>query len=196
MSSLDSALNSLSAATMRDFIEKRRDLSPRQSLVMGKLTTVAWGIVITGFAFVVGGISDTVIESINKIGSAFYGPILAAFLVGVLSARATAAGIYTGVLVGVGYNLVLWVWFPETFWMWWNLFGLAVTVVVTFLVSLFTSGRPVEETRRYTLKGSGFFQGQRLWYPGYTALLVYFSFILAVLLFLNHLATAVLPGLT
>jgi len=84
MSSLDSALNSLSAATMRDFIEKRRDLSPGQSVLMGKLTTVAWGIVITGFAFVVGGISDTVIESINKIGSAFYGPILAAFLVGFL----------------------------------------------------------------------------------------------------------------
>jgi len=196
MSSLDSALNSLSAATMRDFIEKRRDLSPGQSVLMGKLTTVAWGIVITGFAFVVGGISDTVIESINKIGSAFYGPILAAFLVGVLSERATAAGIYIGVLAGVGYNLVLWVGFPETFWMWWNLFGLVITVVVTFLVSLFTSGRPVAEARRYTLRGSGFFREQRLWYPGYTVLLAYFFMILATLLSLNYLATAVLPGLT
>jgi hypothetical protein len=71
----------------------------------------------------------------------------------------------------------------------------SVTVVVTFLVSLFTWGRPVEEARRYTLKGSGFFQGQRLWYPG-TRAAGSFLFILAVLLSLNHLATAVLPGLT
>ena len=195
MSSLDSALNSLSAATMRDFIEKHRELPPHQSLIVGKITTVAWGIVITGFAFLVGGISDTVIESINKIGSAFYGPILAAFLVGVLSERTTTAGIFVGVMAGVGLNMVLWFGFPDTFWMWWNFFGLLVAVAVTYLVSLFTRRRPLNEVRPYTLKGSGFYKNQRLWYPAYTALVSYFLLILGFLLFLNYFATTILPGI-
>ena len=80
MSSLDSALNSLSASTMRDFIQKWRPES--NQIKLGKIVTLIWGVMIIMFAFIVGGISDTVIEAINKIGSAFYGPILAAFLVG------------------------------------------------------------------------------------------------------------------
>jgi len=194
MSSLDSALNSLSAATMRDFIEKNRELSDRQSLLYGKLTTVAWGVIITGFAFLVGGISDTVIESINMIGSAFYGPILAAFLVGVLSKRATTAGIFTGVVGGVGFNVIVWVFFPGVFWMWWNLFGLLAAVTVTFVVSLFTRPRPLDEVERYTLAGSGIFLEQRRWYPGYTVLIGYFFVILAVMVGLDYLSDALLKG--
>jgi SSS family transporter len=96
MSSLDSALNSLSAATVHDFIAPRLKGKDRLLLV-SKLTTVGWGVLITGFAFVVGGISETVIESINKIGSAFAGPILEAFAIGVLSKNITARGIIAGI---------------------------------------------------------------------------------------------------
>ena len=194
MSSLDSALNSLSAATMSDFVDKFYDLSPDRTLLVSKITTVVWGVVITGFAFLVGGISDTVIESINKIGSTFYGPILAAFLLGVLSARPTTIGVFVGVLAGVGFNLVLWVGFPETFWMWWNFFGVVITVIVTYVVSLFTPARPLEEIRACTLFGSGFFEGQRLWHPGYTVLLVYFVVLLGFLVFLNYIATTLGAG--
>ena len=88
MSSIDSGLNSLSAATVRDFIERGRELPQRQLFIMSKVTTVVWGVVITAFAFAVGSISDTVLEGINKIGSLFYGPILAAFIMGILSKRA------------------------------------------------------------------------------------------------------------
>ncbi|MEA2093152.1 MAG: sodium/solute symporter [Pseudomonadota bacterium] len=195
MSSLDSALNSLSAVTMRDFVEKHSDLSDRQSLIFGRVTTLIWGVIIIGFAFLVGNISETVVESINMIGSAFYGPILAAFLVGVLSQRATSAGIFSGVLAGIGLNLVLWVGFPEIFWMWWNLFGLLAAVVVTFLVSLVTPGRPPEEVRPYTLAGSGFLGEQQLWRRGYTMLVGYFLVLLGILLALDYFATDILPAL-
>ena len=113
-----------------------------------------------------------------------------------LSARPTTAGIFAGVLAGVGFNLVLWVGFPETFWMWWNFFGLAVTVVVAYVVSLVTPSRPLEEIRPYTLFGSGFFEGQRLWHVGYTVLLVYFVVLLGFLLFLNYFAGTLGSGAT
>jgi SSS family solute:Na+ symporter len=194
MSSLDSALNSLSAATMRDFVEKRRKLTEKGILLWSKITTVLWGLVITGFAFVVGGIADTVIESINKIGSAFYGPILAAFLVGVLSERATTRGIFSGVLAGVGLNLGVWILYPDVFWMWWNLFGLLVAVAVTIGVSLFTPARPVEEVRPYTLFGSGFFKEERLWFHGHLVLVVYFFAMLGVLWLIDHYGAALFAG--
>lgn len=196
MSSLDSALNSLSAATMQDFVERGRSLSERTALRLSKITTVFWGLIIVGFAFLVGGISDTVIESINKIGSAFYGPILAAFLVGLLSRTATARGMFAGVVSGVVFNLGLWVFLSDVFWMWWNFTGLIVTVVITFLTS-WTGERPHPETiRKYTLRGSGFLERERLWQPIYWFLLLYFFGLLGILLFLNHAADNLIPALT
>lgn len=194
MSSLDSALNSLSAATMRDFVERGRDLPERRILFLSKLTTVVWGVIITGFAFTVGGISDTVIESINKIGSAFYGPILAAFLVGVLSKRATAQGIFAGVLCGVAFNLGLWLFLPEVFWMWWNFTGLLVAVVVTAGVSRVWGSVDPAVVGKYTLAGSGFLRGERLWRPAYFLLVLYCVFLVSLLLFLNQAASNIIPA--
>jgi SSS family solute:Na+ symporter len=195
MSSLDSALNSLSAVTMRDFVERNRQLSERQCLILGRVTTLIWGAIIIAFAFLVGNISDTVVESINMIGSAFYGPILAAFLVGVLSQRVTGTGIYAGVVIGITTNLVLWIWFPGIFWMWWNLFGLLVAVLTSYVVSLLTSSRLPEGASRYTLSGSGFFRDQTLWQRGYSFLLIYFLALLVIVFALDYFAIAVLPGL-
>ncbi len=188
MSSLDSALNSLSAATMRDFIEKFAKVPEHRLMRVAKITTVIWGAVITGFAFLVGGISDTVVEGINKIGSAFYGPILAAFLVGVLSRRATGSGIITGVMAGVGFNLCLWIFADSVFWMWWNALGLVVTVIVTLLVSLATPAPSAQTIAKFTLVGVGSLEDERKWLKVYAVLVLYFGVILACCLLIGNLA--------
>ncbi len=195
MSSLDSALNALSAATMRDFVERwrahlGRPLSRGQSLALGRVTTVFWGLAVIGFAFLLGGISDTVIEAINKIGSAFYGPILAAFLVGVLSSRATGPGIIAGILAGVGCNLWLWALAGGLHWMWWNFTGLLVAAAVCWLASRLGPGPRAEQVRLYTLRGSGFLAREGLWQPAYRWLLLYFLFLLGLLQGISLLADA------
>ncbi len=183
MSSLDSALNSLSAATMRDFIERFRSLSERQSLWLGRLVTLFWGIIITTLAYGVGNIAETVIESINKVGSTVYGPILAAFLVGVLSKRASTPAIALGVLAGVSFNVYLWIFHPGVFWMWWNLFGLLATIATTWIISQFIhSKRPEAQIAPYTLQGSGIFQEIPLWSRGETLMLLYFFLILGIVI--------------
>ena len=107
MSSLDSALNSLSAASYKDIYQRYfQPLNSYDALKVSKILTVFWGIFCTGFAFLVGSISGTVIEAINKIGSAFYGPILATFLLGILTRTAVASAVKWGVLMGVGTNLI------------------------------------------------------------------------------------------
>lgn len=181
MSSLDSALNSLSAVTQQDFIQRGQTLTPRRALLWGKVTTVAWGVVITGFAFMVGNIADTIIESINKIGSAFYGPVLAAFLVGLLSARASSAGVLTGVIAGVSSNIYLWLMHAQIFWMWWNVTGLLVAILTTLIVSPFTTSHLPDSIRPYTLKGANFLRPDRSHLITYLALLGYFFGMLSFL---------------
>jgi SSS family solute:Na+ symporter len=181
MSSLDSALNSLSAATMKDFIVPHLKDSSR-FLLISKLTTVSWGVLITGSAFLAGSVSETVIESINKIGSAFYGPILAAFVVGVMSRTATARSVTTGILSGVGFNLLLWLTSPGIYWMWWNLFGFMITAGVSYLVTLFDRSTRSIDISGYVLKGTGLLEAERPWLPDYAVLFLYFMAILAVLL--------------
>jgi SSS family transporter len=186
MSSLDSALNSLSAATIRDFIEPRLKHRTRV-LLLSKLTTVAWGVMVTGFAFLVGHISATIIESINKIGSAFYGPILAAFLVGVGSRKANARGVISGILAGVGLNLVLWLGFPGIHWMWWNCFGCLTTAFVALLGSRLYTSPPSERIDSYVLWRSGILTAERRWFPAYLSLIVYFFLMLGSLLLIDTL---------
>ncbi|MBE0546558.1 MAG: sodium transporter, partial [Rubrivivax sp.] len=138
MSSLDSALNSLSAATLRDFVEPRLGPQAPESrrLLASRLVTLGWGVVIVGFGLVVGDLASSVVEGINRIGALFYGPLLAAFGCGILDRRARGPGVLAGVAAGLGLNAVLaWGLGPQLFWMWWNVTGLVAAVVVTMAVS-------------------------------------------------------------
>jgi len=181
MSSLDSALNSLSASTVNDFIGPRLKNQSRL-LLISKLTTVGWGIAITGFAFLVGSISGTVIESINKIGSAFFGPILAAFIIGVLSRRATGKSVMAGILAGVSFNLFLWGFMPGVHWMWWNFSGFMTAVLVSFGISRFRPKPTAKNISRYVLRGHRLLWEERRWLPIYAVLVLYFILMLALLL--------------
>lgn len=186
MSSLDSALNSLSAATMQDFIERRGKLEPKAMLRIGKITTITWGAGITVFALIIayaGEGGDTVIEIINKVGSAFYGPILAAFLVGVASQRVNATGVIAGVFAGVGVNVVLWLAVPSVYWMWWNVTGLVVAVIAAFVASAAGAPPTEDQRRRFTLKGAGMLEDEKQWLPTYAVLAAYFVVILGVVLY-------------
>lgn len=138
MSSLDSLLNSLSAATMRDFVEPRLSApaAPARKLFAARIVTMAWGALIVISALWVGDFASSVVEGINRIGALFYGPLLAAFGCGILDRRARGPAVLAGVVVGLGLNLVLSHGLgPQLFWMWWNLSGLFAAVVVTWVGS-------------------------------------------------------------
>jgi SSS family solute:Na+ symporter len=169
MSSLDSAINSLSAATMRDIYQKyiKPNGSDTHYFLWSKIFTVFWGVVCTLFAFLVGAISETVIESINKVGSVFYGPILAAFILAIMVKRATPAAAKIGVVSGVLVNLVLWVGFPRVSWLWWNATGCIAALLVAYLWStLAPQPKPTESTVK---------DSDRInWTPRYAFLALYF----------------------
>jgi len=183
MSSLDSALNSLSAATMQDFINpiliKKKKLRI-SFLSLSKITTVAWGIIITLITFYVGNISSTVIESIGIVGSAFYGPILAAFILGVAFRKVTAKGVFVGIIAGVFFNLILHFWFKEIFWLWWNCFGFFVSVFVALFVSIFDKPTSKNKIDKYIIWNTNLLDGERKWLPIYLILIGYFFLMIGI----------------
>ena len=137
MSSLDSTLNALSALSMEDIIKgfTKRNLSARTERVMSKMLTVFWGAVCLAFSFYVGDVSQTVIESINKIGSLINGPLLAVFVMGMLSRRINGQGAIIGLFGGLCGNLWLWQFAPKISWLWWNVIGFFVAYAIGYPVS-------------------------------------------------------------
>ncbi|ANU17127.1 sodium:solute symporter [Planococcus maritimus] len=139
MSSLDSALNSLSAVTVRDFYAKffKKDASEGHYLKASRWATVAWGIYATIFAFFAGNLGP-VIETVNKIGSYFYGALLGVFLLAIFVRRSNGHGAFAGVIAGMAS-----VWAVETFadisWLYNNAVGAIVAVVIGYGVSLLSA---------------------------------------------------------
>lgn len=190
MSSLDSTLNALSALSMQDIVKRhvRMELSERQELVISKSLTVFWGLVCLFFAFFVGGISDTIVESINKIGSLLNGPLLAVFLMGMLTQRVNGPGATGGLIVGFGVNLLMWRYAPQISWLWWNVIGFFTAYMLGYLISLFFA-KPDPSRLKGTLfkrNSASFRAGQYRWGRYYVALALYGTGILALLVFLTY----------
>lgn len=145
MSSLDSALNSLSAVTWRDFLQKSprfKDISSEKELWFSKFLTLLWGILCTLFALYMIGGPETVLVMVNKIGSAFYGPILAMFWLGIFTKRANEKGAITGLVSGVGLNILLWQFYEtRVSWLWWNATGFIMAFITGYLVSILIPSR-------------------------------------------------------
>jgi Na+/proline symporter len=180
MSTLDSSINSLSAASVEDIYKKlkRKTLTPRQETNISKLFTLFWGLFCIGFAFLVGNISATIIEAINKVGSIFYGPIFAVFLAGIISTKPQALPAIVGLISGVLANLSLWLFFPSVSWLWWNVVGFLIATIIVFIGStLFYSG--VKTTFRIEVRPE-----KRIWKISYASLIMYVVGLIILLYFL------------
>jgi SSS family solute:Na+ symporter len=152
MSSIDSALNSLSAATYRDFLIKlfpsMNKISDERQVRISRWLTIFWGVVATGFALQMIGGSETVLELVNKIGSAFYGPILATFWLGMLTKKGNQTGAIIGLSIGVGFNIFLWKFFGSAVsWLWWNVFGFVLAFGIGYIFSMiFHTTKEIDST--------------------------------------------------
>jgi SSS family transporter len=143
MSSLSSAINSLSAVSVEDYCRlSKNTLSPAASVKAAKFAGLFWGLITLTLSFYAGDIAPTIIEAINKVGSVFYGPILATFLLATCTKRITAMHVNVGIVCGVLVNVFLWLYMPMVFWFWWNVTGFVCTLLVAGLgFMLFGNGQ-------------------------------------------------------
>jgi SSS family solute:Na+ symporter len=165
LSSIDSALNSLSAVSVEEFAPSGAD--PARRLRWARASTVLWGTAATAAAWFFSHTGETTIELVNRVGSALYGPVLAVFVLAWRSRRADGRSAVVGAIGGVGANLVLAAFAPGLSWLWWNVVGFAVAMVVG--VAFGSGTTPVE---RRALPGSA---------PYARTLVAFFGLILGLL---------------
>ena len=140
----DSVINSLSAVTMEDFIKRcgwASIGSDRVEIMWSKVLTAVWGMLAIVLAFWVDDIASTVLVAVNKLGSLINGPLLAVFVMGLLTQSVTGWGARVGFVAGFTSNLMLWLGAPEVSWLWWNVSGFLITVAAGVLSSWRVTGR-------------------------------------------------------
>lgn len=150
MSSLSSTINSLSAVSMEDVFnrgKKRKHLSNEKYMKYSKSFVLFWGVVCITAAYLFGGSESTVIEIINLIGSLFYGPILATFVLAMLSKRVNYVGMNAGIIVALGINLLIKTLFDNIFWIWYNFTGMVIAVVVAYSVSIIFESKVIQKEK-------------------------------------------------
>ena len=72
---------------------------------------------------------------INRIGSAFYGPVLAIFTLGILVRTVAGHAALFGFVAGLAANFALARFAPTVSWLWWNPAGFLVTCAVSLAVA-------------------------------------------------------------
>lgn len=136
MSNLSGSLNSLASTTILDFYKPLAgaNATDAQLLRLSRWCTAAWGLVLIGIA-VLARQWGSVFTTGLAIASCVYGPMLGAFLLGVLTTRANQRGVVVG--MGVSLAVMTWIKFQTPLaWTWYVLVGTAICVTVGYLVSL------------------------------------------------------------
>ena len=138
MSASAGELNSLASATIIDFYRRHfvKDATDTHYLNVSKLATIGWGL----FACVVAMYAanqGSLIEVVNRYGSFFYGSLLGVFILAILVKRATAVGAFYGLIAGMAVVLTVAFspWTRDIAFLWHNLIGAVVVVIVGSAVS-------------------------------------------------------------
>ena len=129
-------LNSLSTATVIDFYRRwaRPIATDAHYLTVSRIATGVWGLfacMVAVWAAELGSL----IEVVNRIGSFFYGSVLGVFMLAIAFPRATGTGAFVGLIAGMAAVALAAAFTPVAF-LWHNMIGAVVVVVVGLVVSI------------------------------------------------------------
>ncbi|MBN2295160.1 MAG: sodium/solute symporter [Pirellulales bacterium] len=158
LSSIDSALNSLTSVLTVDFYNRiclnrsrpddtSDEREQRRQIRVSRSITLCLGMIGTALSCNVHRLG-TIFEIANKLINSFTGPLLGVFLLGMFTRRANGPGVFLGGFVGTGVTLfvVHLSNIGQVSFLWPSTFGLLTTLVVGYVVSIvmqsFSPARP------------------------------------------------------
>lgn len=138
MSNLSGSLNSLASTTVLDFYKPLVGArsSDADLLKLSRWLTAAWGLALIGIAVVARGWGSVFSVGLT-IASLVYGPMLGAFLLGVLTKRANQRGVMAGMTVSLASMLGVKMYTPVA-WTWYVLIGTSICLAIGYAVSVFS----------------------------------------------------------
>lgn len=151
MSSLDSAMNSVSTVITTDFFRRLRPLKAEQTyLTIARWLTVIIGVAGTGLALMMAGLGvSSLWDHFNMIIGLFAGGLGGVFLLGIFVKRANGRSAIIG-LVASGIIQYLVKEFTDVHLLLYAFTGMVSAVVIGYLAS-FSGGAPPKNTATYTI---------------------------------------------
>jgi SSS family transporter len=140
---LSPSINSLAATTVNDFYLKyvRPDADQGTLMRVARQATIGWGIAQIVVALAAQWVTRSVLDSGLSVLSLAAGPVLGAFLTGVLTTRVKSGAMLGGMAVGT--VVLAWAWWTSAYaFTWYALTGAAITIMVALILSLFPSRIP------------------------------------------------------
>ncbi|HEY4002033.1 MAG TPA: sodium:solute symporter [Candidatus Xenobia bacterium] len=134
LSSKAAELNALGSTTTIDVYRHivRTDASDAHYLLASRCFTLLWGLLAILFALFA-NLQENLIQAGNILGSVFYGPILALFVVGFFVPRVRGTAVFWSALLSQA--LVLYLYYHLTIsYLWYNAIGCVVCVVFSLLL--------------------------------------------------------------
>jgi Na+/proline symporter len=134
---LSPSINALAATTVNDFYVKyvRQDADQATLMRMSRHATIGWGIAQMVVALGAQWVDRSVLDAGLLVLSFAAGPVLGAFLTGVLTTRVGSTAMLAGMAAGV--TAVTWAWWTAACaWTWYAFLGAAITGLTALLVSL------------------------------------------------------------
>jgi SSS family transporter len=174
LSSVDAAINSTTSVVMVDiysrlFLGRLRPAEnetagqQRKDVLISRCTNLVLGAIMIGIACYIPGMEkNELYQAVNKILSAFFGPLLGIFLLGMFTRRASSAGVVVGAAAGIATSLFFsffsetpWLqtlcgrvfgpqfvdFFREVSWTWPSSFGVLAVVLVGYFASFILPAR-------------------------------------------------------
>jgi Na+/proline symporter len=136
--SIAAALNALASCTVVDIHKKfiNKDLTPKMDYRISKLYTFAWGVFCILVAEFASNLGNSLIETVNILGSLFYGVILGIFLVAFWMRKIKGTAIFYAAIVSELLIIVIYKADIISF-LWLNVIGALLVIIIGYLIQMF-----------------------------------------------------------
>ncbi len=135
--SIAAALNALASCSVVDIHKKfiNKELTPKMDYRISKLYTLAWGVFSIIIAEFASNLGNSLIETVNILGSLFYGVILGIFLVAFWFKKINGTAIFYSAIISE--LLVIGVYKADIIsFLWLNVVGAVLVIIFGFVIQM------------------------------------------------------------
>ncbi len=145
--SIAAALNALASCTVVDIHKKffRKNLTQQMDYRISRLYTFAWGVFCIAVAEFASNLGNSLIETVNILGSLFYGVILGIFLVAFWFKSIKANAMFYASIVAEIFVIVIYKADIISF-LWLNVIGALLVILLGYLLQVFIKTKEKEHS--------------------------------------------------
>jgi SSS family solute:Na+ symporter len=140
--SIAAALNALASSSLIDIhkplLAYNTEVGPQKEAALARYYSLGWGIFCVAVACFAGEIGNSLIETVNILGSLFYGTLLGIFITAFAFKRVRSNAVLGGAMVSQIAVLAVYI-FSDISFLWYNVLGCILVCGVALLLSIFES---------------------------------------------------------